>query len=437
MHLFHVLTILIVLAALFAYLNYRYIRLPTTIGIMMLALVVSLALVGLGELGFEQVIRPAERMLHQINFGEALMQGMLAFLLFAGALHIDLEDLRPQKGVVAALSVVGTGVSTAIVGALAYGVLKLLGFDVALLWCMVFGALISPTDPIAVMGILKTTRAPKSLETKIAGESLFNDGIGVVVFLVLLEVATGARELGAGRVAFLFAQEAVGGVLLGLLVGVLGYAMLKRVDNYQVEVLLTLAIAMGAYALADALHRLHWAQPSGPLAVVAAGLLIGNQGRAFAMSERTRANLDTFWELVDEILNATLFLMIGLELLVLPLVPRYFVAGLLMIPVVLLARFLSVSATIRAMQFRRSFTPGAIRILTWSGLRGGISVALALALPGGEYQPERRLLLVMTYTVVVFSIIVQGLTVGPLVRRTLARYGSEVAVAGPETITAP
>lgn len=419
MGLFHILSILVVLAALFAYLNYRYIRLPTTIGVMAIALVVSLILVGLGELGYDWIKRPAERILHQVNFGEALMEGMLAFLLFAGALHINLNDLGREKGVVAALAVVGTVTSTVIVGALTYYVLRWLGFDVPLIYCMVFGALISPTDPIAVMGILKTANAPKSLETKIAGESLFNDGIGVVVFLALLQVATGTEEVTAGRIAWLFVQEAVGGIVLGLAIGYAGYLLLRRVDNYQVEVLLTLAVAMGAYALCDGLHALHWFEPSGPLAVVAAGLLIGNQGRTLAMSDETRENLDTFWELVDEILNATLFLMIGLELLVLPLNGWYFVAGLVIIPVVLLARLLSVAATVRAMQFRRSFTPGAIRILTWSGLRGGISVALALALPAGA-GTNRSLLLVMTYCVVIFSIMVQGLTVGLLVRRTLA-----------------
>jgi len=332
MGLFHVLTILVVLAALFAYLNYRYIRLPTTIGVMVIAMVVSLVLVGLGELGYEQVTRSAARVLHQINFGQALMQGMLAFLLFAGALHIDLVDLRPQKGTVAALAVVGTMVSTVIVGALTFVVLQWLGMPVRLVWCMIFGALISPTDPIAVMGILKTTHAPKSLETKIAGESLFNDGIGVVVFLALLQVATGTEDVTFARVAWLFVQEAVGGVLLGLLCGLVGFVMLKRVDNYQVEVLMTLAIAMGTYALADALHAAHWVATSGPLAVVAAGLLIGNHGRSFAMSPETVRNLDLFWELVDEILNAALFVLIGLELLVMPLSLRHLLAGAAAVP---------------------------------------------------------------------------------------------------------
>lgn len=437
MELFPLLTLLVTLSAAFAYINHRFIRLPMTIGVMVIALCVSIALVVLGEMGVHFEDR-AEAILSRVDFDKALLHGMLAFLLFAGALHIDFYDLGRQKGTVAVLATVGVVVSTFIVGSLTYFAMHWLGFDVRFIYCLIFGALISPTDPIAVMSILKTTAAPKSLEVKIAGESLFNDGIGVVVFLVLLQFAgTGghgapsAEPVSAWGVARLLLEEAGGGIVLGLLTGYIGFHLFKRVNNYQVEVLLSLAIAMGTYALADALHAAHIVATSGPLAVVAAGLLIGNQGRALAMSDETREHLDTFWELVDEILNATLFVLIGLELLVIPLNPRYFLAGLIAIPIVLLARFATVAATVKVLSVGRSFTPGAIRIMTWCGLRGGISVALALSLPGGREQPERALFLAVTYVVVVFSILVQGLTVGRLVRSIMRKHGIEPRRAAP------
>jgi CPA1 family monovalent cation:H+ antiporter len=284
--------------------------------------------------------------------------------------------------------------------------------DVSLLYCLIFGALISPTDPIAVLGILKSIGVPKALEIKITGESLFNDGVGVVVFLALLQIATGAghgADVSALGIAGLFVQEALGGALFGLAAGWIAYRMLKTVDNYQVEVLITLALVMGGYAIAGRLHL------SGPIAIVVAGLLIGNHGRAMAMSEHTRENLDTFWELIDEVLNAVLFVLIGLEVLVLTFTREYLIAGLAAIPLVLFARLLSVSFTINFLRRFRMFPPHVVRILTWGGLRGGISVALALALPRG---PEREILVAVTYLVVLFSIIVQGLTLGPLIRRS-------------------
>jgi CPA1 family monovalent cation:H+ antiporter len=284
-----------------------------------------------------------------------------------------------------------------------------LGLPMPFLYCLVFGALISPTDPIAVLGILKSVGAPRSLETKITGEALFNDGIGVVIFVVLVEVATGRHELSGTHIAALLTQEALGGLVLGLCGGALAYAMLKSVDNYQVEVLITLALVMGAYSLAGGLHA------SGPIAVVVAGLLIGNHGRRLAMSNRTREHLDTFWELVDEILNAVLFVLIGLEVLVLPFGRVLVLAGAAAIPVVLLARLISVALPIGILSRLRSFTPHAIRVLTWGGLRGGISVALALSLPRG---PEREVLVSVTYAVVLFSIAVQGLSIGWLIRRS-------------------
>ena len=305
------------------------------------------------------------------------------------------------------LASVGVLSSTFIIGGLSWWLLGLLGTPIPFLYCMLFGALISPTDPIAVLGILKTANVSKSLETKIAGESLFNDGVGVVVFLVLLGIAT-SGEVSASGVALLFAEEAIGGALFGLAIGWLAYRMLASVDNYQVEILITLALVMGGYTLAGALHL------SGPIAIVVAGLLIGNHGRMFAMSNRTREHLDAFWELLDEILNAVLFVLIGLEVLALEFQSAWLIAGVALIPSVLFARFVSVGLPLSVMRRRRSFSRHAVKILTWGGLRGGISVALALSLPAGA---ERDLILAVTYVVVVFSILVQGLTVGRLIRR--------------------
>ncbi|BDV42986.1 Na(+)/H(+) antiporter NhaP [Geotalea uraniireducens] len=409
MSLFEIITVLLVLTALFSYLNCRTIRLPTTVGVLLIAMAVSLGIAGSGMFGLHAAQRHAEAILASIDFDEALLHGMLTFLLFAGALHIRLDDLAGQKWTITLLSTVGVIASTFIVGGLSWYVLGLLGKPLPFIFCLLFGALISPTDPVAVLGIIKTAGVPKSLETKIAGESLFNDGIGVVAFMIILELARRELNVTVGAVAGLFVREAVGGTLVGLAAGFLAYLMLKRIDNYQVEIIITLALAMGAYNLADRLHT------SGPLAVVVAGLLIGNQGRANAMSTTTRTRLDDFWELVDEILNALLFLLIGLEAQVITYTPAYLTAGALAIAIALLARWASVAGMAAILRGFRSFSPGTVNILTWGGLRGGISVALALSLPGGA---ERNAILVMTYMIVVFSIIVQGLTLGKLVART-------------------
>ncbi len=410
MSLTDVLALLISLAAIFSYLNAKLIKLPTTIGLLLISLLMSLAIIISGSLGLG-LEGSARHLLESIDFNETLMQGMLSALLFAGALHVHLDELVKQKWVVAVLASLGVITSTFMVGFAAYYLFALLGLGIPLIYCLLFGALISPTDPIAVLSILKTVGAPKALETKIAGESLFNDGVAVVVFLVLLGFAGGGHghaeaELSVTAILGLFAQEAVGGTLFGLVVGYIVYKMLESIDNYQVELLLTLALVLGGYSLAMHLHI------SGPIAIVVAGLLIGNSGRRFAMSDKTRQNLDTFWELVDEVLNAVLFVLIGLEVLVLAYNPQYLWAGLIMIPVTLLARFLSVGVPITLMKKHRTFSPRTIRILTWGGLRGGISIALALSLPAGV---EREAILVITYVVVVFSILVQGLTVGKLV----------------------
>ncbi len=406
MSIFNILAVLITLSALFSYVNHRFIRLPTTIGLMLIALVMSLAMIAAG--GVVPELRPeVQKLLDSINFDETLLHGMLSFLLFAGALHINLNDLARQKWAIALLSTGGVLLSTFIVGPLVWWLLGALGIQVPLIYCLLFGALISPTDPIAVLGILRQANAPKSLEIKIAGESLFNDGVGVVVFLALLGVATGEHHAELSHVLELFLREAAGGVVFGLAIGAAAFWMLRSVDKYQVEILITLAVATGGYALAERLHL------SAPIAIVVAGLLIGNQGRRFAMSDTTREHLDTFWELVDEVLNAVLFVMIGLEVMVLTLSLSNLLAGLMVIPVVLAARFVSVGLPVSLLRLFRQFSPRAVRVLTWGGLRGGISVALALSLPE---VPEREPILAITYMVVVFSILVQGLTIGRVVR---------------------
>ncbi len=411
MRLFDIIAILISLSAVFSWVNYRFFKLPTVIGLMLTALIMSLALQlplpffdGLGE--------QAEKMLSHIDFDETLLHGMLSFLLFAGALHVNLDDLAKQRWVIGILATFGVVGATFVIGGGSYWLFAWLGLDVPLIYCLLFGALISPTDPIAVLGILKSVGAPKTLETKIVGESLFNDGVAVVVFLVLAEIALGDVEVTAMSITILFAQEAIGGLIFGLAAGSLAFYMLKRVDNYQVEVLITLALVTGGYAVAEHFHL------SAPIAIVVAGLLIGNHGRRSAMSAQTTEHLDTFWELVDEVLNAVLFVLIGLELLVISLRGDYLLAGALAIPMILLVRLLSVGLPITVMRRFREFSPGVVTILTWAGLRGGISVALALSLPSGE---TRDLLVTATYVVVVFSILVQGLSLGPVVRRLTRR----------------
>lgn len=400
MALIHTLTILICLAALFSYVNHRLLKLPMTIGLMAVALVFSLTLLALGKMGFG-VEAEAQRFIGAIDFNEALMHGMLGFLLFAGALHVKLDELLDLKWVIGTLAIIGTILSSILIGLLGYAVFPLVGLPLPFLYCLLFGALISPTDPIAVMGVLRQACLPKALEMKIVGESLFNDGVGVVIFLVALNLVP-KEAVGVIDVLVLFAEEALGGAALGLALGYIAYRMLRSVDNYQVEILITLALVMGSFGLADLVHT------SGPIAVVVAGLLIGNHGRQWAMSERTREHLDNFWELLDELLNAVLFVLIGLEVLVLSLKQPYLVAGVVAIPLVLAARWLSVVLQIRFFGFFREFSADTVTILTWGGLRGGISVALALSLPPGS---ARDALVTITYAVVVFSILVQGLTI--------------------------
>jgi len=414
MDVFEIFAIVISLTAGFSYLNYRFLGLPVTIGVMVIALVASLLLHMIDFLGLH-LEEQAAAWLQSIDFNKTLLHGMLSFLLFAGALHVNLHDLFNQKWAIGSLATLGILLSTFLVGTFTWWVLALVGIPLPYLACLVFGALISPTDPIAVLGILKHANAPKSLEVKITGESLFNDGVGIVVFIILAELAAGTHTLTMGHVLGLFAQEAVGGVLLGLGLGALACSLLRSIDQYQIEVMITLAIVTGGYAMASAWHL------SGPIAVVVAGLMVGNHGRTHAMSDTTREHLDTFWELIDEILNAVLFVLIGLEVLVLTFPYQQLLAGVFVIPLILLSRLLAIGAPMSLLRLVRSFTPGAIWLMTWGGLRGGISVALALSLPPGL---ERDVIVTMTYVVVVFSIVVQGLTMETLVKRLVPRSAS-------------
>lgn len=413
MDLTQIVGVLLTVTATFAYLNYRFLRLPMTIGLMAAAIVFSLVLLLLERLGID-LRANATQILKSVDFSATLMNGMLAYLLFAGALHVKSKDLRANFAPIAVLATAGVIISTLVVGFLLYGACQVVGVDVPLAYALVFGALISPTDPIAVLSILKTAGIDKDLETQIAGESLFNDGVGVVVYLAILGIAvnvdTTLATLPWREVGVLFLKEAGGGILLGLGLGYASFVALRSIDDYKTEILITIAVVAGGTALASAIHV------SSPLAMVVAGIFIGNQGRAFAMSTQTVERLDDFWELVDEVLNAVLFVLIGLELLILPFRSDQLFLGFLAIPIVLLARFVAVAGPVSLMKRRRSFTPGTIRIMTWGGLRGGISVALALQIP----QPSvRDTLLILTYCVVVFSILAQGLTVGRLVKGTV------------------
>ena len=437
--LFEIAALLLVLSAILSWLNRAYIKLPHTIGLLVMALMASFGVIALeAMIPSLQVYETLSGAIGQIDFNETLMKGMLGFLLFAGALHVDFAKLRDAKWAIGSMATFGVILSTFIVGTGFYYIAKLLGVNLPYIWALVFGSLISPTDPVAVLSILKSVKMPKSLEAKIAGESLFNDGVGVVVFTIMVAIAAGstgdqawtqtimlagpAEAAGGGHssvtfmsVAELFIVDAIGGAILGLIAGWIAYRMMAKIDEHAIEILISLAIVAGTYALAQRIeifgHHL-----SGPIAVVVAGLMIGNKGASFAMSEHTKGSLFGFWEMIDEILNSVLFLLIGLELLVLGLVPQYAWAGLIAIPLVLLARLAAVFVPMKVIGTFKNFTKGAIPVLTWGGVRGGISVALALSLPDNDYKP---LILTATYCVVVFSIIVQGLTVKNVVQKVV------------------
>jgi CPA1 family monovalent cation:H+ antiporter len=345
-----------------------------------------------------------------IDFKTVLLDVMLSFMLFAGALHTNFNQLKIQRGPVIAFSTLGVLLSTLFVGVLMYFLLQLLEMDIAFIYCLLFGALISPTDPIAVLGILKKAHVPKKLETKIVGESLFNDGVGVVVFLTIYEIASqGAEDITFVHVASLFAQEVFGGVLLGLLLGWITYRLMRSIDDYDIEVIITLTAVMLGTAIAQYFHF------SAPLAMVTAGLVVGmDTVRSNAMSEITESYVDKFWELIDILFNTILFVLIGMEILMLNFEHKYLLAGILGIPIMLVCRYSSLLAPITFFRKRLNFVPKTNLIMTWGGLRGGISIALALGLTDSMH---RDLFLVITYTVVVFSILVQGLTVGKLVKK--------------------
>ena len=436
--LFEIAALLLVLSALLSWLNRAYLKLPHTIGLLVMALFASFILIGMEAIFPSlQVYETLSGAIGQIDFNETLMKGMLGFLLFAGALHVDLGKLRDAKWAIGSMATFGVVLSTFIVGTGFWLLAKLFGIPLPFIWALVFGSLISPTDPVAVLSILKSVKMPKSLETKIAGESLFNDGVGVVVFTLIVAIATGASgghvmfeqfqvagpimaSSGGGGVTVwgvieLFLVDAIGGAILGGIAGWITYRMMARIDEHAIEILISLACVAGTYALAQRIdilgHHL-----SGPIAVVVAGLMIGNKGANDAMSDHTKQYLFGFWEMIDEILNSVLFLLIGLELLVLGLVPQYAFIGAIAIPLVLMARLCAVFVPMKVIGTFKNFTKGAVPVLTWGGVRGGISVALALSLPDNEYKP---MILTATYCVVIFSIIVQGLTIKKIVEKVV------------------
>ncbi|OSY89337.1 sodium:proton antiporter [Tenacibaculum holothuriorum] len=402
-------TVLISLAAIFGYINVKYLKLPNTIGLMIITIVFTFIVILLSY--FDPTLLNFEKeIISKIDFRKVLLDEMLSFLLFAGALHTNFEQLKVQRWPILLFSTLGVLTSTFLVGGVMYFVLQALGFPVNFIYCLLFGALISPTDPIAVLGILKKAGVPKKLETKIVGESLFNDGVGVVVFLTIFQIAkSGTENVTTFDVIKLFGQEVIGGIGLGLIIGWITYRLLKSIDDFDIEVIITLAAVMGGTVLAQKLHL------SAPLAMVTAGLIVGNDTiRETAMSETTERYVDKFWELIDILLNAILFVLIGMEMLVLVIEGKYIVAGLLAIPIVLLCRYISLFLPVKLFEKKLDFVPNTGLIMTWGGLRGGISIALALGLSQDMY---RDLFLVITYIVVIFSIVVQGLTVGNLVKK--------------------
>jgi CPA1 family monovalent cation:H+ antiporter len=406
MDLYYTFSILIVLSALFSYVNSRYLKLPSAIGIMLLAIITSISLVALSKIypAFSQYF---SGLIASIDFPAVLMNAVLNFMLFAGAIHLSMQDLDKQKLPILILSTLGVILSTFLVGGLMYGLLIQLGMEVPFIQCLVFGALISPTDPLAVIAILKRAGISKPIEIKIAGESLFNDGVAVLLFAVLLQLAQGSEmDITFQNVAGLFVQESVGGIVVGLLLGYIGSQGIKRIHDYQVTVLITVAIVMGGYLVTRYLHI------SGPLTMAAAGLVIGNYGKKTAMSATDKDYLDKFWEMIDEILNAMLFLIIGLELLLIPDIEQYWIIGCASIVIVLLSRYLSILLPMWVIPDLGRFDAKTMAVLVWGGLRGGVSVALALTI---DPHLNQNLFLSATYYVVVFSIVVQGLSIGKLI----------------------
>ncbi len=402
MELYYSFSALIVLASIFSYLNYRFLKLPSTIGIMVIAIAVSIFLVSFGEKVLPKTFGHLDNLMNSIDFTEVLMGAMLNFLLFAGGIHVNIDDLKEQLRPVVIFSTLGVVISTFVVGFGMFYILPFLGIELPFIYCLLFGALISPTDPVAVLSILKQAKVSKSLETKVAGESLFNDGMAVVVFTVVLQLAIGNEiDLGVESIGLLLFKEAGGGLLLGVILGWVTSRLMREVDDYIISVLVTLSVVMGGYLIARQMHI------SGPLTMVAAGLFMGNFNVKFKMKSITQDYLIKFWELIDEILNAVLFLFIGFELLVIKDLSHFIIPGLAAIVVVLAARVVSIYGPTRFM--KRTFSPQTVKVLVWGGIRGGVSIALALSIPKNEYS---NAVLSITYCVVVFSIVVQGLTIG-------------------------
>ncbi|RMZ60885.1 sodium:proton antiporter [Chryseobacterium nematophagum] len=403
MELYYSFSALIVLASIFAYLNYRFLKLPSTIGIMVIAIVVSIFLVSFGETILPRTFGHLHDLMNSIDFTEVLMGAMLNFLLFAGGIHINIDDLKEQFWPVVVFSTAGVVISTFVVGFGMYYLLPITGLELPFIYCLLFGALISPTDPVAVLSILKQANVSKALETKVAGESLFNDGMAVVVFTVVLQLAIGEQvDLGVESIGILLMKEAGGGLLLGVILGWITSRLMREVDDYIISVLVTLSVVMGGYLVARQMHI------SGPLTMVAAGLFMGNFNMKFKMKSVTQDYLIKFWELIDEILNAVLFLFIGFELLLIKDLTNFMIPGVIAVVVVLLARVISIWGPTKFMSFKTRFSPQTIKVLVWGGIRGGVSIALALSIPKNEYS---NIVLSITYCVVVFSIIVQGLTI--------------------------
>jgi CPA1 family monovalent cation:H+ antiporter len=410
MSIFNIITMLIILSAGFAFINTKFLKLPFTIGLMIIAIAFTVGITILGTFN-HHIVEEAKIIIQSIDFETALMDIMLSFLLFAGALHTKLDALKKQKGPIALFATIGVVLSTFLIGSMIYYLFIAFSYPIDYIYCLLFGALISPTDPIAVLGILKDAKAPKKLEIKIVGESLFNDGVGVVVFIVIFKIAQqGLDSMSVGDIGLLFIEEVAGGIVLGLLAGWAAFRLMKVIDNYETEVIITLALVMGIAALAHYLHV------SGPLAVVVAGIFLGNKAPKIAWSENTHTYVDKFWELIDVLLNAVLFVLIGLELLVISMNGEYLLFGIIAIPLTLLARFIALSGPVALFEKKLDFIPKTNLIMTWGGIRGGISIALALSL---EPQMERELFLTVTYVIVVFSIIAQGLSIGPLVKKVL------------------
>lgn len=408
MEFFFLFSILITAAALFSYINVRTFRLPSGISLMLMGTLVSLVVL-LGAEIYPEFGRQTRENLSELNFSEFILGVLLSFLLFAGSLHVQLSDLKSQSKSILSFATLSTLVSTAIIGVGVYYLLGIFHVHAPLIYCLLFGALISPTDPVAVLSILKTSTLSRSIQTRITGESLFNDGVGVVIFATFARIETlGLEQVSAGSVVIFFLQEALGGILLGGLIGWVGFRLMKAIDHFQTEILISLAMVMGGYTLCHALHV------SGPLAMVVSGLVTGNLGRQRAMSDTTRDYLEKFWEVMDEILNAILFMLIGLELMVVNFLPEYLWVGLIVAIMLVIVRYISLWLPDKAFGLKSNSEGGALQIMTWGGLRGGISIALALSLPPSEVK---NTLVSITFVVVLFSVLVQGFTIGKVIKR--------------------